>query len=190
MENKPLLDIGLGRAFEDISAQSAGEVGPRNTTKSLMHVEEASVRQGRFCRLRPFTDYLEYLQRLPITEMSQVSSDREVARLLKDTYGSVDRIDFFVGLFCEDRVKNAPLPRTILSFVALDAFSQALTNPLLSEHVFTPPEDASAEHPTFSKYGWGQIAACGSLRDLVLRNIAAPENLGFVGMTQTGWVRA
>lgn len=189
MENKPLIDIGLGRAFEDMSAQSAGEVGPRNTTKSLMHVEEASVAQGRFCRLRPFADYLEYLQRLPITDMSQISADRDVAKLLKDTYGDVNRVDFFVGLFCEDRVKNAPLPRTILSFVALDAFSQALTNPLLSEHVFTPPEDPSQEHPTFSNYGWEQISTCGSMRDLVLRNIPAPENLGFVGMTQTGWVR-
>lgn len=190
MENKPLVDIGLGRAFEDLSAQATGEVGPRNTTKSLMHVEEASVKQGRSCQLRPFTDYLEYLQRMPIEKMSDITSNRETAKMLQDAYGSVDKVDFFVGLFCEDRVKNAPLPRTILSFVALDAFSQALTNPLFSEHVFTPPQDPEAEHPTFSRYGWEQIAACGSMRDLVLRNISAPQNLGYVGMTQTGWVRA
>lgn len=190
MENKPLIDIGLARAFEDMSAQATGELGPRNTTASLMHVEEASVSQGRFCRVRPFTDYLEYLQRMPIKEMSDITSDPGTATILKNTYGTVDKVDFFVGLFCEDRVKNAPLPSTILSFVALDAFSQALTNPLLSEHVFTPPRDTEAEHPTFSKYGWEQIATCGSMRDLVLRNVSAPQNLGFVGMTQAGWVRA
>ncbi|WP_299673826.1 peroxidase family protein [uncultured Roseobacter sp.] len=190
MEMKPLLDGGLAQAFEDMSAQATGELGPRNTTKFLMHVEQASVEQGRFCQLRPFTDYLEYLQRLPIESMSDISSDREVAKILKKTYGDVDRVDFFVGLFCEDRVKNAPLPRTILSFVALDAFSQALTNPLLSEHIFKPPQDPEVEHPTFSRYGWEQIAACGSMRDLVLRNVPAPAELGFVGMTQRGWVRA
>ncbi len=189
MEMKPLLDGGLGQAFEDMSAQATGELGPRNTTKFLMHVEKASVAQGRFCRLRPFADYLEYLQRLPIETMSDISSDREVARILEETYGDVARVDFFVGIFCEDRVKNAPLPRTVLSFVALDAFSQALTNPLLSEHVFKPPQDPEAEHPTFSRYGWEQIAACGSMRDLVVRNIPAPAELGFVGMTQPGWVR-
>lgn len=189
MENKPLIDIGLDRAFEDLSAQATGELGPRNTTKSLMHVEQASVRQGRFCQLRPFTDYLEYLQRMPIEKMSDITSDRETAAMLEQAYGSVDKVDFFVGIFCEDRVKNAPLPSTVLSFVALDAFSQALTNPLLSEHVFKPPQDPNAEHPTFSKYGWEQITACGSMRDLVLRNIEAPENLGYVGMTQTDWVR-
>lgn len=189
MEMKPLLDGGLAQAFEDMSAQATGELGPRNTTKFLMHVEKASVEQGRTCQLRPFADYLEYLQRMPIESMADISSDRNVASLLQDTYGDVSKVDFFVGLFCEDRVKNAPLPRTILSFVALDAFSQALTNPLLSEHVFKPPQDPEAEHPTFSKYGWEQIATCGSMRDLVLRNVSSPQKLGFVGMTQPGWLR-
>lgn len=189
MENLPLIQTGLAQAFEDMSAQATGELGPRNTTKSLLHVEEASVAQGRSCQIRPFTDYLEYLKRMPIEKMSDISSDRDVAALLKDAYGSVNQVDFFVGLFCEDRVKNSPLPSMILSFVALDAFSQALTNPLLSEHVFKPPTDPDADHPTFSRYGWEQIAACGSVRDLVMRNIATPENLGFVGMTQPRWQR-
>ncbi|WP_159977262.1 peroxidase family protein [Roseobacter cerasinus] len=173
---KPLRDGGLAQAFEDMSAQATGEPGPRNTTQFLMHGEEASVEQGRSCQLRSFTDYLKYLQRMPIEGMADISSDREVASLIRDTYGDVTKVDFFVGLFCEDRVKNAPLPRTILSFVALDAFSQALTIPLLSEHVFKPPQDSEAEHPTFSRYGWAQIATCGSMLDLVLRNVAAPEN--------------
>lgn len=189
MNNLPLIQTGLAQAFEDMSAQKAGEVGPRNTTKSLLNVEEASVDQGRFCQIRPFTDYLEYMERLPIETMSDISSDTEVAGLLQEAYGDVEKVDFFVGLFCEDRVKNAPLPSMILSFVALDAFSQALTNPLLSEHVFKPPTDPVADHPTFSRYGWEQISACGSVRDLVARNIANPDALGFVGMTQKGWQR-
>ncbi|MEP2470159.1 peroxidase family protein [Roseobacter sp.] len=189
MEMQPLIDVGLGRAFEDMSTQRTGELGPRNTTASLMHIEEASINQGRACQLRPFADYLEYMQRMPVETMGDISSDRTVAAQLKYAYGEVDQVDFFVGIFCEDRVKNAPLPRTVLSFVALDAFSQALTNPLLSEHVFKPPQDPSAEHPTFSRYGWDQITTCGSLRDLVLRNINTPKTLGFVGMTQRGWVR-
>ncbi|WP_262386420.1 hypothetical protein ROLI_004530 [Roseobacter fucihabitans] len=189
MNNQPLIQTGLAQAFEDMSAQKAGELGPRNTTEALLNVEEASVAQGRFCELRPFSDYLEYMRRLPIEKMSDISSDPEVAGLLQEAYGDVETVDFFVGIFCEDRVKNAPLPSMILSFVALDAFSQALTNPLLSEHVFKPPTDPEADHPTFSRYGWEQIAACGSLRDLVARNVANPGSLGFIGMTQQGWQR-
>ncbi|MFK7879939.1 peroxidase family protein [Roseobacter sp.] len=189
LNNLPLIQTGLAQSFEDMSAQKAGELGPQNTTKFLLNVEEASVEQGRFCEIRPFTDYLEYLERMPIENMSGISSDRDVATLLQEAYGDVEKVDFFVGIFCEDRVKNAPLPSTILSFVALDAFSQALTNPLLSEHVFKPPTDPEADHPTFSRYGWEQISACSSVRDLVQRNIANPESLGFVGMTQTGWQR-
>lgn len=189
LNNQPLLQGGLAQAFEDMSCQKAGELGPRNTTKFLLNVEEASVAQNRACEIRPFTDYLEYLGRMPIENMSDISSDSEVAKLLQEAYGGVDKVDFFVGIFCEDRVKNAPLPSTILSFVALDAFSQALTNPLLSEHVFKAPTDPAAEHPTFSRYGWEQISACGSLRDLVQRNVANPDALGFIGMTQSGWQR-
>ncbi len=187
MNNAPLLSGGLARAFEDISAAQAGELGPRNTASSLLHVEQLSIAQGRHCRLRPFTDYLEYLGRMPINSARDISSDPAVSTLLSEAYGDIDRVDFFAGIFCEDRVKNSPLPRTILSFVALDAFSQALTNPLLSEHVFTPPDDPMAEHPTFSRYGWDQIAACSTLRDLVVRNVADPTALGFVGMTRKEW---
>ena len=58
--------------------------------------------------------------------------------------------------------------------VALDAFSQALTNPLLSEHVF--------KESTFSKPGWDAIGATGNLCDIVLRNTSA-EHTAPIGMT-------
>lgn len=190
LNNKPLIDVGLACAFEDMSAQPTGELGPRNTTKELLGVEQASVAQGRECQLRSYNDYLQYLGRAPAKSMSEISSSPEVVKILAEAYGNdVNKVDFFVGIFCEDRVKNSPLPRTILSFVALDAFSQALTNPLLSEHVFTPPESGDVEHPTFTQYGWEQIVGCSSLRDLVIRNVAKPEQVGFVGMTLPGWVR-
>ena len=87
--------------------------------------------------------------------------------------------------FCEDRIKNSPLPETIFAFVALDAFSQALTNPLLSEHVFKNETDD--DHPTFTNYGLAQLNSCKSLRDVVQRNIGPAGELGFVGMTLEGW---
>lgn len=187
LNNLPLLSVGLKRGFEDMSAQVAAELGPRNTTEHLLHIEKDSIRQGRICQLDTYNAYREYLGRDRAESFEDISSDREVARLLSEAYGDVDKIDFFVGIFCEDRVKNSPLPRTILSFVAVDAFSQALPNPLLSEHVFTPPEHEDTEHPTFSRYGWEQIAACRTLRDVVARNVTQPETLGFIAMTQPSW---
>lgn len=191
MNNIPFLNVGMKRGFEDISAQAAAELAPRNTTDDLLQVEKDSIRQGRICKLASYNDYRDYLGYDRAKDFADISSDPEVVRMLREAYGDVDKVDFFVGIFCEDRVRNSPLPQTILSFVALDAFSQALPNPLLSEHVFPPPEgfdeDPSMEHPTFTRYGWGEIASCGSLRDIVARNVDTPETLGMVAMTQPGW---
>jgi prostaglandin-endoperoxide synthase 2 len=192
LNNLPFLQVGMKRGFEDISSQRAAELAPRNTTEDLLRVEKDSIRQGRICELASYNDYKDYLGAGRAKDFSDISSDPEVVRMLRKAYdGNVDRVDFFVGIFCEDRVRNSPLPRTILSFVALDAFSQALPNPLLSEHIFSPPEgfddDPKMEHPTFSRYGWGEIMSCGSLRDVLARNVDNPETLGTVAMTQPGW---
>jgi prostaglandin-endoperoxide synthase 2 len=69
--------------------------------------------------------------------------------------------------------------------VALDAFSQALTNPLLSEHVFNAA--------TFTDWGLKQIESTNSVFDLVARNVPGgvpPEmTRKTVGMTRSDWKR-
>jgi prostaglandin-endoperoxide synthase 2 len=52
--------------------------------------------------------------------------------------------------------------------VALDAFSQALTNPLLSENVFN--------ETTFSLEGMKIIEKTRSLREIVARNVQQPHD--------------
>ena len=88
-------------------------------------------------------------------------------------------MDFYIGLFAEDTVKNSPLPPLLLRMVAVDAFSQAFTNPLLSEHVFKPE--------TFSALGWDTINSTGFLRDVLMRN--SPQGIGTtrIGMTLSSW---
>ena len=55
---------------------------------------------------------------------------------LKELYGTVDQIELFPGLFAEDARPNSVLPSLIGRMVGVDAFSQALTNPLLAPRVF------------------------------------------------------
>ena len=185
MNNMPLITSGLKRAFEDLSSQKAAELGPRNTNERLVEIENNSIRQGRICQLASYNEYRKYLGRKPVSNFSAVSSDPFVVSQLERAYRDVDEIDFFVGIFCEDRIVDSPLPQTIFSFVALDAFTQALTNPLLSEHVFST--GSNSKDSTFSSYGNEQIRSCKSLKDIVVRNIKDADNLGFVGMTQQGW---
>ena len=71
--------------------------------------------------------------------------------------------------------------------VAVDAFSQALTNPLLSEHVWN--------EETFTKEGWmvlhkaGSILhKVGSMGEVLGRNVKGGlKGNEFIGMTQPGW---
>ena len=54
------------------------------------------------------------------------------------------------------------MPPLIGRMVALDAFSQALTNPLMAECVFKPA--------TFSEPGWQAIQETHRLQDILDRN--------------------
>ena len=58
--------------------------------------------------------------------------------------------------------ENSALPSLIGRLVGIDAFSQALTNPLLNEHIFN--------EGTFSPVGWEIVQAPITLSDLVNRN--------------------
>jgi prostaglandin-endoperoxide synthase 2 len=180
MRNQLLLEGGLLRGFQDMSALPAGELGPRNTAAALLHVEEASIVQDRACKLASFSDYCDYLGQKRPYAWSDISSDPEVAARLAELYARPRDVDFHVGLFCEDRVPNSPLPNLVLLFVALDAFSQALTNPLLSRHVF--------KRDTFSAPGWTSIRRTSTIRDVVARNVAQGADPGFISFTRDDWV--
>ena len=177
--NGLLIEDGLLQAFKTVSATPAAELGPQNTASDLIDIERASIIQDRDCQLAGFSDYCAYLQQKRPARWSSISSRPEVAEILEKNYKSVRDVDFFVGLFCEDRVENSPLPNLVLVFVALDAFSQALTNPLLSRHVFKPS--------TFSKPGWAAIQKTSTLRDVLDRNVEGGIGDAFVGMTRQDW---
>ena len=179
MNNKLLTDGGLLQAFADMSATRTGELGPQNTAEALLHVELASILQDRDGQLASFSDYCDYLgQKRPYT-FEDISSDPEVAGLLREMYAKPRDVDFHVGLFCEDRVENSPLPNLVLLFVALDAFSQAMTNPLLSKHVF--------KASTFSAPGWAAIQKTKTVRDVLDRNVPGGAGDAFISMTRAEW---
>jgi prostaglandin-endoperoxide synthase 2 len=178
LDNGPLLRVGLDAAFSAASAQPAAALGAFNTADALLPIESSAVVQARKNRLRGYNEYRAAFNLAPATTFADISSSPDVVSVLQSLYDGPDDVEFYAGLFAEDRVKNAPLPELILTMVAVDAFSQALTNPLLSAHVFN--ED------TFTPWGFQLIGSTHALEDVVSRNVAkrGPQPLT---MTQPSW---
>jgi prostaglandin-endoperoxide synthase 2 len=182
MDNRPLLDAGLARAFADLSSQRAGHLGAFNTADALLPVEMRAIDQGRLCHLAPYVNYREYVSLSRPGDFADISQNPQVVDFLRDVYKSPTEIDFYVGLFAEDTVENSPLPPLLLRMVAVDAFSQALTNPLLSKNMY----DVYHEE-TFSKLGWETIHRTSSLRDILNRNSPNGAGDARISMTWDGW---
>lgn len=177
-----VVERGVAQLCDDASRQRANRIGVFNTDPALREVELASIREARAVQLAPYNDYRALASFPRVTDFDQITGDERVQAALRDLYGSVDRIEFFPGLFAEDARPNSVLPSLIGRMVGVDAFSQALTNPLLAPRVFN-------EH-TFSPLGMEIIGTTRRLSDILHRNI--PESRGeyLVTMTRQDWVRS
>jgi prostaglandin-endoperoxide synthase 2 len=177
-----LVERGLGACIEDASQQRAGRVGLFNSPPEVWDAELASVRQARAVQLRPYNEYRRLARFTRARDFEDISGDARVQAGLRDVYGDVDRVELYPGLFAEDVRRNAVLPALIGRLVAIDAFSQAFTNPLLAPRVFNPQ--------TFSPLGWELIRTTGTLSDLVHRNVPDTGRRYLVTMTRPEWVRS
>ncbi|MEM8724480.1 MAG: peroxidase family protein [Pseudomonadota bacterium] len=185
LNNQVLLDGGLAQAFVDISANRATELGLHNTVNWLIDVEKAAVDQARENRIAPFVRYQSAFGHKRARDWSDINPDRKIQSELKALYGDVDRLEFYTGLFAQPRGEDSPLPPLLQTMVAVDAFSQALTNPLLSQHVWGDP---MVQRDTFTYEGLEAIGDTHTLQDILERNSAGVGDK-FVGMTRHGWRR-
>ena len=178
LDNRILLGAGLGTGFASASRTKAWRIGLFNTAEFLQPAERASVAQGRTNQLASYNDYREAMCYPRVTRFEQISSDPRVVEALRGVYRKVDQIEFFVGLFAEDSLERAAVPGLIGRMVAVDAFSHALTNPLLSPLVYN--------EATFSPAGWRSINATHSLHDLLIRNAPRSATPFVASMEQEG----
>ena len=187
---------GLATSFAEISANNATELGLGNSATFLHRAEEKAIAQARTNDVATYNDYRRAMDMDPAESFTDLvgktKSPKEKARRaalaeeLKRLYGNIDNVEFYTGLFAEPRETNGPLPDLIMAMVAMDAFSQALTNPLLSEHIYG---DKANRELAFTKKGLAEIENTRRLRDILVRN---STGLGdrFVGMTRPDWKRA
>jgi prostaglandin-endoperoxide synthase 2 len=170
---------GLGRLFEDASEQRAGRIGLFNTDRILRDVEISSIADARALRLASYNDYRAHCRFPRARDFTQVSGDPRVQDALADRYRSVDDLELYVGLFAEEPGSSAAvLPPLLTKIIAIDAFSQALTNPLLAPRVLNAA--------TFTRTGLRTIAETRTIGDVLARNTPEDPRPRFVSMTWRG----
>jgi prostaglandin-endoperoxide synthase 2 len=175
-----IIDEGLAEMFNHTTRQPAGRIGAKNTWEFLVHMAEApTIQMARDAEVASYNDYREMCKMPRVTSFEQISSDPAVLNALKELYPTVDDIEFYSGLFAEDLRKDSALAPLVGTLVGIDAFSQALTNPLLHSRTF------NAE--TFSALGWEIIQEPQTIERLVRRN--TPEHKGdySISMTRADW---
>ncbi|MFI5782868.1 peroxidase family protein [Nocardia sp. NPDC051570] len=165
----PLLPkAGLARTFEEASRQGAGQIGLFNTDASLVPTDLASIARSRTLRLAPYNAYRKHLKMRPVHDFRQISSDARVNGALHELYRSVDDVDLYVGLFAEEGGSDQAILGPLLTkIIAIDAFSQALTNPLVAPRIL--------HTETFSPAGMQVIENTRTVSDILHRN--TPEDL-------------
>ena len=174
--NQLLIDQGLGALMEETCSQPGSLIGLFNTPNfpvrkmedgrliTFLDVTEmATVELGREMQVASYNDYREMCGFPKVTAFNQITGDEYTQQKLEEVYGHVDNLEFFVGLYAEDVRDGSAIPALVARLIGIDAFSQALTNPLLSPQIFTPE--------TFSPVGWELIQSTKTLGDLVNRNV-------------------
>jgi prostaglandin-endoperoxide synthase 2 len=171
------LEHGVGTCFTAASHQLAGRICLRNTHSFFFEplptpfppgyesnsVLGLTVEMARQFRLRPMNEYRRAFGRAPLKSFDELTKDADLADRLEKLYGTIDNVEWLVGIFAEQHQKGAMLGDLMTTMVAFDAFTHALTNPLLSDQIYN--------ETTFSSLGLEILAKTNSLSDLVARNV-------------------
>ena len=93
-------------------------------------------------------------------------------RKLEELYsrkGDLRELEWHVGVFAEKAKEGRPFGDLLSRMVGYDAFTHALTNPLLSRHVYNDD--------TFTKQGRQYLENTDTLGQVIRRNVARPNSV-------------
>jgi len=165
---------GIEAMISAASRQKAGRIGLYNTPQFFFDplpvgadnrsVMERSVEMGRQAKLRSFNDYRQAFSMPRLRNFEELTANPELQQELKELYNNrIDDLEWQVGIFAEDHDEGFSLGRLMVRMVGYDAFTHALTNPLVSGYVHNDK--------TFSAIGQSIIEETSLLADIVKRNV-------------------
>ena len=174
--NTPLvIKHGVENLVTSATRQRVGKIGLRNTHPFFFKplpiyggsghsVMSRTIQMARDAKLRPYNAYRKAFGLNPLRSFGELTDDEELRETLTRLYdGKIDAVEWIVGIFAQRHGEGAMLGDLMTVMVGHDAFTQALTNPLLSKSVYTKE--------TFSRIGLEQIERTNSVFDLIERNV-------------------
>jgi prostaglandin-endoperoxide synthase 2 len=172
--NAVVVDKGIQWVMAQCSRSRAARIGLFNTPAYLTDrkspdrpaVEERSIALMRFARLESYNAYRMRFGLAPKRDFADLTADPSVQQRLAELYGDIDNLEWYVGIWAEDRPPDQMMGDLLTYMVGYDAFTQALTNPLLAPQVFT--------EATFTRAGLKVIRRTSTLQQILARNIPAP----------------
>jgi prostaglandin-endoperoxide synthase 2 len=171
--NNAILEAkGVELIFDQASRQFAGHIGLFNTPNFLIEAEINALEMSRKFRLKPYNQYRERFSMAAYGSFDELTGDPSLSAKLEQLYGHVDRVELTVGLLAEQKARGTILPSLMRTMVGADAFSQALTNPLLAGNVWG--------ERAFSELGLEIIDSTKTFKDIVERNKAPGSTVGYV----------
>lgn len=166
--NNALLEQhGVEKILDAASRQHAGKICLKNVPDFLGNAELSALKMSRQFRVAPYNEYREHFGMRRVGSFGELTGESKLAQELEKIYGDVDKVEFTVGLRAEQRPRQSALGELMKKMVGYDAFSQALTNPLLSRNVFGSD--------TFSEVGLKTIEETSRFEHVVKRNTGPNE---------------
>ncbi|MGZ4505707.1 MAG: peroxidase family protein [Blastococcus sp.] len=170
--NDLVITRGIEYLIATCSRSPSSDIGLFNTPAFLTErrspewpaVEERSIGLMREARLQPYNAYRRRFGLAPKRSFADLTADPVVQERLAALYGDVDALEWYVGIFAEDHPADQMMGDLLTAMVGYDAFTQALTNPLLAPQVFT--------EATFTRAGMAVLRTTSSMQQILARNCA------------------
>ncbi|MEL6570061.1 MAG: peroxidase family protein [Pseudomonadota bacterium] len=169
-------EYGLETLLTEFSRQKAGRIGLRNYPdffgephgQDEMNTLKRTLSIAHDAKFQSMNTYRRHFGLLPIFSFRQLVGNQPEAdvlyRNLREIYGSIHDVEWFVGMVAEDHTGSVIMGELMRNMVAYDAFTQALTNPLLSKRMFD--RKLGGPEPVFSKKGLALMDQMSTLQDV------------------------
>ena len=162
-----LMENGVAATVDAFSRVPAGQMIMGNTPRQLRMVKRDTLRLMRSSKLASYNAYRTCFNLEPVGSFEELTGEKVMSAKLAQLYNNdIEKLEWYIGMVCEKHAQNMIMGDMLFYMVAHDAFTHAITNPLLATDVFN--------EQTFGKVGWDVINQTTTL-DEILARVAPPS---------------